>query len=226
LIDAAFDQAGCELRPDTTGQPLSLFFLLDGSGSMTPCFRGIKRFIRNMILRFGVLPAGILEASTVAFLQYNDYKVRDELSNHKVPALGEDVEEGVNVPVQSTRMRTALENWDGIHKLGGTTSTIHAVDSARTAYDAAPVENSKLIVLVSDGVTEDWEESIGQLVELQANDENTHLLVLGVAACSYYEDEFPTEDTLKLLGPNNEHQLFMMSRDNEKPCRLDSIAPG
>ena len=39
---------------------------------------------------------------------------------------------------------------------GGTTSTIHAVDSARTAYDAAPAENSKLIVLVSDGVTEDW----------------------------------------------------------------------
>lgn len=27
----------------------------------------------------------------------------------------------------------------------------------------------------------------------QAKDENTHLLVLGVAACSYYEDEFPTE---------------------------------
>jgi hypothetical protein len=203
-----------------------MFFLLDGSGSMTPCFRGIKRFIRNMILRFGQIPAGSLQASTVAFLQYNDYKVRNELRQHKVPALGEDDDTTVNVPMGSCRMKTALDQWDSIHKLGGTTSTIHAVESAQAAYDAVPAANSKLVVLISDGVTEDWGESIGQLVELQAKDENTHLLVLGVAACSYYEDEFPTEDTLKLLGPDNEHQLFMMSRDNEKPCKFDTLAPG
>ena len=39
------------------------------------------------------------------------------------------MEEGVNVPVQSTRMRTALENWDGIHKLGTAASACLTVMS-------------------------------------------------------------------------------------------------
>lgn len=224
LFDALLEQT----RGRDCQTPVSLFFLLDGSGSMTPCFRGIKRFIRNMILR---LRAASHVESTVAFLQYNDYKVRNELVADQ---------SGLNVTMQSPQLSSALENWDAIRKLGGTTSTIHAVQSAKEAFEAAPRGNTKLMLLISDGVTDDWSASIKQLVQMQAGDERAHLLVIGVAACSYYEDEFPTEvrwleplaelgwqDTLQLLGPGREHQLFLMSRDNERPNpHLDNIAPG
>lgn len=66
------------------------------------------------------------------------------------------------------------------------------------------------------------------MIVSQAEDDKAHLLVVGVAACSYYEDEFPTVDTLKLLGKEKQDSLFMLSRDNEssKSAQLSSIAPG
>eukprot|EP00656_Telonema_subtile_P004477 TRINITY_DN1203_c0_g1_i1.p4 TRINITY_DN1203_c0_g1~~TRINITY_DN1203_c0_g1_i1.p4 ORF type:complete len:113 (-),score=30.02 TRINITY_DN1203_c0_g1_i1:249-587(-) len=109
---------------------------------------------------------------------------------------------------------------------GGTTRTIHAVEAAQRAFEAAPAGNRKLIVLISDGVTDDWDDSIKQLIKIQAGDDRAHLLVVGVAACSYYEDEFPTLDTLNLLGKDGESSLFMLSRDNESARGLSTMAPG
>lgn len=219
-----FEQTGAPTgswRGAITDDALSVFFLLDGSGSMTPCFRGIKRFIKNMIarLREPEMPSQAGIKSTVAFLQYNDYKVRNELAIDGDPDM-------LNVPMRSEQLDVVMDSWDKIAKLGGTTRTIHAVEAAERAVQAAPKGNKKLIVLVSDGVTDDWEESIKQLLRIQEQDADTHLLVVGVAACSYYEDEFPTMDTLKLLGKERESSLFMLSRDNESSKRLSTMAPG
>eukprot|EP00658_Telonema_sp_P-2_P018359 TRINITY_DN171_c0_g1_i4.p1 TRINITY_DN171_c0_g1~~TRINITY_DN171_c0_g1_i4.p1 ORF type:complete len:192 (-),score=53.13 TRINITY_DN171_c0_g1_i4:43-618(-) len=191
---------------------------------MTPCFRGIKRFIRNMVQR--LRPECVTEASrqsTMCFMQYNDYKVRNELA--RLPGQDQDV---LNVPIRSEQLDQAIASWDDIQKLGGTTRTIHAVESAQRAFHAAPCDNNKLIVLISDGVTDDWSDSITELLKIEAADEKAHLLVVGVAACSYYEDEFPTLDTLKLLGKEKENSLFMLSRDNEstRSHQLSSITPG
>eukprot|EP00657_Telonema_sp_P-1_P006914 TRINITY_DN26416_c0_g1_i1.p1 TRINITY_DN26416_c0_g1~~TRINITY_DN26416_c0_g1_i1.p1 ORF type:complete len:176 (+),score=60.72 TRINITY_DN26416_c0_g1_i1:163-690(+) len=160
--------------------------------------------------------------STVSFMQYNDYKVRNELAPQS------EEHEQLNIPLRSDQMQQALDGWDSIQKLGGTTRTIHAVESAQRAFIAAPKDNNKLIVLISDGVTDDWSDSITELLKIQAQDEKAHLLVVGVAACSYYEDEFPTVDTLKLLGKDMEHSLFMLSRDNEstRGQALNTMAPG
>lgn len=206
-------------------EPLSLVFLLDGSGSMTPCFRGITRFIRNMILHLrrgydsSNVPADAhhLRNATASLLQFNDYKVRQDFG-----------QERKNVPLFSEDMDTILSSWEDIRKLGGTTRFVHAVEAAKSAVDAAPELNRKLLVLVTDGVAEDWETAVQTMLQMQKDCENFTFVVLGVAACSYYEDEFPVNETLKLLGEKHKQQLFMLSRDNTRPreLHLDSMTPG
>lgn len=193
--------------------PLSLVFLLDGSGSMTPCFRGVKRFIRNMVLhlRCGfdsrTAPPPHIAGATASLLQFNDYKVRKEFDT-----------DSLNSPLFTPDMDHLLENWDDIRKLGGTTRFVHAVEVAREAINAAPAENRKLLVLLTDGVADDWNDALKMMIKMQEQgDGMVSFLVLGVAACSYYEDEFPVQSTLKLMGPKHQKQLFMLSRDNERP---------
>ena len=69
-------------------------------------------------------------------------------------------------------MDQALENWDSIRKLGvrsasheaslmsqgagGCSYTMNAVKSGRRAYATSPAGNTKLVVLISDGITTDW----------------------------------------------------------------------
>merc|ERR1711939_484229 len=168
-----------------------------------PCFRGIMRFIRNMILHLrrgydsSTVPAEAhyLHNATASLLQFNDYKVRHDFG-----------QERQNVPLFSQDMDQILSNWEDIRKLGGTTRFVHAVEAAQSVVEAAPDVNRKLLVLVTDGVAEDWESAVRKIMQMQKDDKSFTFLVLGVAACSYYEDEFPVTDTLKLLGEKHKQQ--------------------
>jgi len=199
--------------------PLSLVFLLDGSGSMTPCFRGVKRFIRNMILH---LRCGFdsknppnkpsIAGATASLLQFNDYKVRKEFSD------------SLNMRLFTPEMDHCLDNWDDIRKLGGTTRFLHAVEAAHEAIQEAPAVNRKLLILLTDGVADDWEDALKMMIKMHDNSDGLlSFMVMGVAACSYYEDEFPVQATLKLMGEKFRQQLFMLSRDNERPRDLESV---
>jgi len=121
-------------------------------------------------------------------------------------------------------MDNILENWDDIRKLGGTTRFLHAVEAGKEAIDNAPSCNRKLLILLTDGVADDWQDALKLMMKLHADAEGmVSFLVLGVAACSYYEDEFPVQPTLKQMGPQFQQQLFMLSRDNERPRELETI---
>merc|ERR1712224_651200 len=186
-----------------TQAPLSLVFLLDGSGSMTPCFRGVKRFIRNMILHLrqgydstGPAPPNV-GGATASVLQFNDFKVRNEFN-------------ALNLPLLSPELSEVLEDWERIKKLGGTTKFLHAAQAAKEAMEAAPPCNNKLLVLITDGVADDWQDAIKLMIKIQTDSNGSMaFLVVGVAACSYYEDEFPVHVTQKLLGEQYSQQLFM-----------------
>ena len=92
------------------------------------------------------------------------------------------------------------------------------------AIEAAPAENRKLLVLLTDGVADDWQDALKMMIKCHSEAQGLFsFLVLGVAACSYYEDEFPVQPTLKLMGPEFQQQLFMLSRDNERPRELESV---
>ena len=105
---------------------------------------------------------------------------------------------------------------------------VHAVEAAKEAIEAAPITNRKLLILLTDGVADDWNDALKIMIKMQQQHQTApgatvDFLVLGVAACSYYEDEFPVQSTLKLMGEQYQQQLFMLSRDNERPREVESV---
>ncbi|CAH1252946.1 MATN1 [Branchiostoma lanceolatum] len=133
-----FTGTNCEFRPTTPAPvcdaPLDLFFVLDGSGSVTDAnFDKMKQFTKNVVNAFDISPT----ATQVGVVQYSD-------SNSLEFNLGDNADKP-----------STLAAIDNIVYQGGGTSTGSALEFARLNAAWRGGNVPKVMIVVTDGKSGD-----------------------------------------------------------------------